>query len=328
MACMLGGRNICVQCIIGLIIVPRTHDLILMNLRQMEHLLALADSGSFSRAAESSHLTQSALSRSIQSLEEELGGALFDRIGKRNALTPLGQLAVQRARRVVFETRELRRSAELLQHGEIGDMRVGLGSGPGALLMTPLLVHVARHHPGVRVSVSRGSTELQLLQLRAGDLDALVIDARRVEPAPDLRLEPLGELRAGFVCRAGHPLAGGAAVSFENLLRFPIGCTPLSTEVARRLVEQYGPRADPARMITLQCEDITSLIDAAEETDALFLGIVAAARERIKAGRMVELAVEQPVRVGAVFAYVTLAGRTEAPVMGVLRRFVAERLRD
>lgn len=299
-----------------------------MNLRQMEHLLALADSGSFSRAAESSHLTQSALSRSIQSLEEELGGALFDRIGKRNALTPLGQLAVQRARRVVFETRELRRSAELLQHGEIGDMRVGLGSGPGALLMTPLLAHVARHHPGVRVSVSRGSTELQLLQLRAGDLDALVIDARRVEPAPDLLLEPLGELRAGFVCRAGHPLAGGAAVSFDSLLQFPIGCTPLSKEVARRLVEQYGPSADPVRMITLQCENITSLIDAAEETDALFLGIVAAARERIKAGRMVELAIEQPVRVGAMFAYVTLAGRTEAPVMGVLRRFVAERLRD
>ena len=100
MACMLGGENICVQCIICLIIIPGTHDWTLMNLRQMEHLLALADSGSFSRAAESSHLTQSALSRSIQSLEEELGGALFDRIGKRNALTPLGHLAVQRARRV------------------------------------------------------------------------------------------------------------------------------------------------------------------------------------------------------------------------------------
>ncbi len=56
-------------------------------------------------------------------------------------------------------------------------------------------------------------------------------------------------------------------------------------------------------------------------------GIVAAARERTKGGRVVKLAVEQPVRVGAVFAYVILAGRTEAPAMDVLRRFVVERLR-
>ena len=54
---------------------------------------------------------------------------------------------------------------------------------------------------------------------------------------------------------------------------------------------------------------------------------MAAARERTKGGRVVKLAVEQPVRVGAVFAYVILAGRTEAPAMDVLRRFVVERLR-
>ncbi len=299
-----------------------------MNLRQMEHLIALADTGSFSRAAASLHLTQSALSRSIQSLEEELGGALFDRIGKRNALTPLGQLAIDRARRISAEARELLRSAELLQAGELGQIRVGLGSGPGALLTRPLLSQVARLHPGVQVSVSRGSTELQLLQLRAGALDAMVIDVRRIEPAADLQVESLGELRAGFVCRTGHPLADGARVSFENLLRYPIGSTPLSAEVARRLVEQYGPQAEQARMVTLFCEDIDSLIDAVEETDALFLGIVAAARARIEAGRMVELPVEQPVSVGARFALVTMAGRTEAPVMRILRRLVAERLRD
>ena len=72
-----------------------------MNIRHLEHLLAVAETGSFSRAAERAHITQSALSRSIQALEEDLGGLLVDRIGKRNELTALGQDVVARARSVV-----------------------------------------------------------------------------------------------------------------------------------------------------------------------------------------------------------------------------------
>ncbi len=299
-----------------------------MNLKQLEHFLALADSGSFSRAATQMHLTQSALSRSIQSLEDELGGRLLDRIGKRNELTPLGLTVVARARRIVLEAADLRRSADLLQQGHLGAIRVGLGSGPGALLMTPLLQHMARHHPGVKVAISRGSTELQLLQLRARQLDALVIDVRRIAPAPDLCIETLGELRAGFLCRAGHPLAGTTPVPFEALLGYPVACTPLSDEVARLLVDQYGSRADPAQMTTLQCEDVTSLLDTVAVTDAIFLGIAAAARAGIAAGTLAEIRVEPPLRAGARFACITLAGRTEAPAMSILRAFVDERLRD
>lgn len=88
-----------------------------MNLRNLEHWLALAEAGSFSRAAEKLHITQSALSRSIQALEEELGGALVDRIGKRNELTPLGRSVLERARRIVHEAGELRVGAALLQQG-------------------------------------------------------------------------------------------------------------------------------------------------------------------------------------------------------------------
>ena len=325
---MLGTGRSCVQCIILLIPIHFAHDLHAVNLKQLEHLLALADSGSFSRAATQMHLTQSALSRSIQSLEDALGGTLIDRIGKRNELTPLGLTVVARARRMVLDAADLRRSADLLQQGNLGAIRVGLGSGPGALLMTPLLQHMARHHPGVKVAVSRGSTELQLLQLRARQLDALVIDVRRIAPAADLRIEPLGELRAGFICRAGHPLAGATPVPFEVLLGYPIASTPLSDEVARLLVDHYGPRADPAQMTTLQCEDVTSLLDTVAVTDAIFLGIAAAARAGIAAGTLAEIRVEPPLRAGARFACITLAGRTEAPAMGILRAFVEERLRD
>ena len=147
-----------------------------MNIKPLEHLLALADTGSFSRAAEQCFLTQSALSRSIQNLEQELGGQLLDRIGKRNELTPLGREVVARARRIVLEASELRRSAERMQGGG-GKISIGLGSGPGALLTTPLLCHAAEQHPDLRVSITRGPTELQLLQQQIKNPIVLIVDS-------------------------------------------------------------------------------------------------------------------------------------------------------
>ena len=301
-----------------------------MNLKHLAHWLALAETGSFSRAAEKLHITQSALSRSIQVLEEELGGPLVDRVGKKNELTPLGLSVLERARRIVHEAQELKQGAALLQQGGLGSLRVGLGSGPGAMLMTPWLRFMAEHHPTVQVSVSRGPTELQLVQLRERQLDALVVDVRRVAAAPDLNITHVVEMQAGFVCRQGHPILKihPGQVPFEALLDYPVASTPLSQEVARLLVDHYGPRANPGQLITLQCEEIASLIDVVRQTDAIYIGIVGAARQCLAEGSLQALTMDPPFRGSARLALITLAGRTELPVMTVFRSFVKNVLAD
>lgn len=300
-----------------------------MNLRHLEHLLAVSETGSFSRAAEQCHVTQSALSRSIQTLENVLGARLIDRVGKHNELTPFGQTVATRARRMVLDAAELRRSAEFLKQGNIGAIRIGLGSGPSAMLMTPFLRHMALEHPSVEVGITPGATELQITQLRQRHFDALVIEMRRIAPAPDLVIEPLSEMHAGFICRAGHPLLEfGGPVSFADMQRYPLASTPLSGEVAHTLVALYGPSADPETALSLRCDDINSLLETVKVSDAIFLGILGAARAGIQAGQLVELAITPAPRVDARFAFVTLAARTEAPAMAIFRRFVAEHLHD
>ncbi len=299
-----------------------------MNIKHLEHLIGLTETGSFSRAAEKLFITQSALSRSIQNLEEELGGKLLDRIGKRNQLTPLGEEVVARARQIVQGTAALRFRAKLFHQGSGGKIRVGLGSGPGAMLMTPLLCHMATFLPHIQTSITRGSTELQLMQLRERKLDALVVDVRRVVPSADLHIEFLSGLRAGFVCRTEHPLAQRRSVTFDEMLAYPIASTPLSDEVARLIIERYGPQADPKSMTSLECEDVTSLIKAVSLTDAIFLGIVAAARGDIQKGILTELRVKPALNATAQFAYITLMGSTEAPVMKFFRKYVTQHLRD
>jgi DNA-binding transcriptional LysR family regulator len=296
-----------------------------MNIKHLEHLLVLAATGSFSRAAEKLFITQSALSRSIQSLEEELGGKLLDRIGKRNELTPLGMDVVSRAKHIVRDAAELRQSVKLLQVGGKGSISVGLGSGPAALLTMPLM-RAAAMQPGMRVAITQGPVELQIQQLRSRQLDAMVVDMHRVLPASDLKIESVAELRAGFVVRSLHPLANESTVGLAQALAFPIASTPLSDVVARVLVDQYGPQANPAEMVTLRCDDINSLLNTVAQTDAIFLGVICIAKNGLADGSLVELPLQPKLMAKARFAYVTLAGRTEAPAMSNFRAFILEHM--
>ncbi len=294
-----------------------------MTLVQLRHLLSLAQTGSFSKSATAVFLTQPALSRSIQALETELGQALFDRIGRRSELTPFGREVAERAFTIVQAADELDESGPRMARGEAGRLRIGMGSGPGALLMTPLLLRMATQHPQMKLEIARGRTELLERSLRERELDAIVVDARSLAPAPDLRATETYELRGTFMCRPGHPLARKrVGLSLEMLRGYPIASSPLSEEVARVLVERYGPAAHPAQLITLRCEELPSLVELARQSDAVVFAIRAAA------SGLVELKLTPALNATARFALVTLAGRSEAPALRIVRELMKELLRE
>jgi DNA-binding transcriptional LysR family regulator len=293
-----------------------------MTLVQLRHLISLAQTGSFSRSATALFLTQPALSRSIRALESELGQPLFDRIGRRTELTPFGLEALARAQDLVLAASDLRDSARLSDDAQQGVLRIGMGSGPGALLMTPLLLAMATERPRLQVSIARGSTAPLVQALRERELDALVVDARSLRPAPDLSAETLHELPGAFMVRRGHPLARRRSVRFDAVLRYPIASTPLSDEVARTLVEHYGAAADPGACVTLRCEEIPSLIDVARQSDTVVLAIRAAAPD------LVSLRLNPPLAATARFALVTLRRRTPPPALSGLRPLMSRLLAE
>lgn len=285
-----------------------------MTLVQLRHLSSLAQTGSFSKSAAALFLTQPALSRSIRALEAELGQPLFDRIGRSSELTPFGREIVARARELVLAADELRDSGRRAGDGQEGLLRIGMGSGPGAMLMTPLLLQMARERPRLRLEIARAGTELLVRSLRERTLDALVVDARSLRPAPDLKTQSLRDMQGAFMVRRGHPLTrrrGG--LGFDALLRYPIASTPLSDEVARLLIERYGPQAHPGECVTLRCEEIPSLVEVARHSDAVLLAIRAAAPD------LVELKLQPALEASARFGLVTLARRTEPPGLAVVR---------
>ncbi len=284
-----------------------------MTLVQLRHLIALAETGSFSRAAEQSHVTQPALSRSIQTLEGELGVALIDRVGRRAELTPVGRDTVERARQLVLDAQALADRTQGTAAGKFGKLRVGMGSGPAVMLMNALLLEAATNLPHWRVEVSRGATDLLVQRLRARTLDALVVDLRSMEPAPDLRVEQVHQLRGAFMVRHGHPLSRQRAVRFADVQAYPLASIPLSLEVSRMLVERYGPEAHPEQAVNIRCEDVASLVTVARHSDAVLLSIRASGPD------LHELPMSPPLAVSARLGLVTLARRTAPESLVVLR---------
>ena len=294
-----------------------------MTLVQLRHLVSLAVTGSFTASAREAFLTQPALSRSIQALEEELGQPLFDRVGHRSELTAFGREIVQRARQLIIDADELVACGHRMADGRAGSLRVGLGSSPAALLMTSILQLAATHKSSLRVSCSHGDSEQLVRGLRNRTLDALVIEVRSLKPATDIKVSSIVEMRGAFMCRPGHPLTRVRGnLGFDAIERYPIASTLLDDEIARSMIENYGPRAHPEECLSMQCNDFNSLMEVVRGTDTILLGARNAAAE------LVELPVRPVMRGMSRFGLVTLANRAEAPALPLLRELLVGRLLD
>lgn len=295
-----------------------------MNFQQLNHLLSIVETGSFSKSAEKLHLTQSALSRSIHMLEQELEVRLFDRIGKRNELTSFGKEIAARARRIVLEASELKRSAELLSQGDSGTLKIALGAAPAALITSKLMTHMLIHYPRIQMQILQGDSDALLAKLRAREVDALIVSYRSIKPHDDIDIEIWREFQSGFICRAGHPLHTANTLIFDDIIKFPLVSTALSDETARGLLDSAGHGRHPNELLHVECQDISRLLEVVRNTDAIFLGVIVSAKEAIRQKELVELKVDLPIEIGGQFVFVTLANRTKSPILHIAQKVCRE----
>lgn len=287
-----------------------------MTLVQLRQFIALAKAGSFVKAADVLHMTQPALSRSIKSLEEEFGKQLFDRIGKRIELNSFGQEVLSRSHELMECAQQLKDCGRSLNAGDTGRIRLGLSSGPGAMLSTPILAHFVSNFPKFHIEIVRSNT-VSLAQMLCDRLiDAAVLDIRSLRPSPDLRVSQIAEMDGVFMCRSGHPLAGKSKIKFEDLQNYPVASTPLSEETARLMVERYGENAHPDVLVKLSSDEISHLVQVTEQTDTILLAI------RASANNLIEMPIQPALRVKARFGLVTVANKAEALFLPEIRKLM------
>jgi DNA-binding transcriptional LysR family regulator len=193
-----------------------------IDLRSLRHLLALAEHGSFGRAAAALRMTQPALSRSIKVLEERIGASLFDRSANGATPTDEGRLLIQRARGLVHDADALDRELVRRRVPGSGQLTVGAGPYPAETIVPAALSEFATANPRMRVRVLvRGDWDDLLRRLRARELDLFVAETSTLEGEHDLDVERLAPHPAYFIARAGHPLARRGTVRAEHTFAYP-----------------------------------------------------------------------------------------------------------
>lgn len=284
------------------------------DLRQLRHARALAEQGSFARAARTLHLTQPALSRSIQELERRTGIKLFDRAQGGVEPTDLGRTFLAHARDLLVRAEALDRETAALRGTGTGALVVGSGTFPTAMFVAEGVSGFLRRNPGVSIRVVNDNVMALASALRRRELDLIVAAQPAIEEGADLAMRPVSRRQGMFLVRAGHPLLANRQLALADLARFPVVCTGrLPPPVADVLLEARGT-PQPARPLPdVACESVEMMLRIARTTDHVLLSTLAANAEAVDRGTLVPLPIVEP-RLEVGFAVIRLQGRTLPPI--------------
>lgn len=298
-----------------------------MELKRLQHFVALAEEGRFSLAARRVHLSQAAFSRSVQALEEQLGLRLFDRGHDGAHLTPAGETVLARARNLLFESGSLQRDIALIKSGDIGEITIGAAPIPASVILPELLSRLKRLRPDLLVRIRTGNLSTLLSQLDAQEIDFCMGDPRLLSGGQRYVMESLGNHSGSFYCRAGHPLARKVPVECNAIKEYGLATIALTPTVHSLLARSLGFDVE-GLPLAVECDDVNMLTYMVAHSDAVGLlpdTIIGQSRQRLRRLPVACAIDGLEAHVNAIW----LKGRTLAPAMTYaiqLARAVSEEL--
>ena len=276
------------------------------DLRKWRHALELADAGTFAKASRALRLTQPALTRSIQSLERQLGLPLFERLPSGVRLTAGGRDLLDHARIVLNQAGRLRQRAEDLRTGDRG--KVAFGITPMlAPMLTSLVEAWAREawdiELDLHVQTVPGLTDLLLND----QLDFFVGDVGRAR-YEGLLISEITTFEVAYYVRAGHPLLECGEISASEVAELPT------------VAPEFSLNRLPGKSVGMTCEEVNLLKAATLAGDVVLVGMAPALERELVQGQLVRLPVAAAAEMLCNVGTVTLAGFPSRAVKQVTER--------
>lgn len=232
-----------------------------MEWNELKAFVAVAETGSFSRAAEHLHLTQPAVTKRIQTLETGVGVSLFDRVGKRVYLTQAGALLRPRALELLSELADTEVMLRNLHSRIDGRLAMATSHHVGLHRLAPVLKAFSQRFADVELNIEFVDSEAAHELVRNGAAELAVVT---LSPVPDTKLhsERLWRDPLAFIGAVDHELSGAQHITLERLSKYPAILPGLGTYTGRIVAERFA-RADlPLRtaMATNYLETIGMLV--------------------------------------------------------------------
>jgi DNA-binding transcriptional LysR family regulator len=266
-----------------------------LELQKLRQVIALAEHGSFVRAAAALHISQPALSRSIQQLEARFGSELFLRSSSGVVPTDLGRIYVAKARDLLRLADELEREA--VSHGHLRTGRVAVGGGPypADTLLARAAGRFVAAYPGIGVKIVARDWDELARRLRSRELDFFVAETSTLHGETDLEVAPFSSRHPIYlIARAGHPLAARRDVTVEDVLEWPFATparlpprvlTPLLAAHRAASRRATAPRPFPS----IECDALAPTKRVVATSDAITGSILSCIAGELESGELVLL---------------------------------------
>ncbi|OAT18696.1 LysR family transcriptional regulator [Buttiauxella noackiae ATCC 51607] len=301
-----------------------------MNTRQLQHFIALMENISLSAAAETVHLSQPALSRSIKALEEQLNVPLFIRSDRRLRPTPYAQAWEATARRMLMNEKEGNRLLQMMQSGETGRVALGMGSSLIDELLGPLIETMLKTLPEVQVKVSVETSGPLLNLLRDRQIDFFVGDTSIARHQQDLAVEALFTCGFAWYASRQHPIALHKNIDIAQLKCWPmvIASGYFDPAVVEHMEELYGLSSGLYDNFDVQSNDFQIVKYLLSSSNAILAATDISMINDVEAGKVVKLHVTPPLSLTLTLGILRLTDRVLPPVTERVMTLIRDRLKQ
>jgi DNA-binding transcriptional LysR family regulator len=245
-------------------------------------------------------LSQSALSRSIQSVEREVGSHLFVRTASGVEPTDSGRVLIDRLRQIVQLTEDLDRDLVNDRGLQSGHLHVGGGPYPAQSMLTDALARFVADYPRVVVRMMMREWDELLRRMRAREIEFFVAEISTFGGETDIEIEPLGVHPTLTYARHGHPLAARAPVSFADGFPYPYAALsripPRVLEPIRALQRRMPDSPQAQRVFpALEFNSLDSIKRIVLGSDALMLAPPSCVLAELESGQLVAIGAEPSI---------------------------------
>lgn len=206
-----------------------------MDIANLQAFIAVAETGSFSLASEQLYLTQPAISKRIVTLETELDTRLFDRIGRKVSLTESGQALLPRARNIMRELEDSKRSIQNLSGHIAGTLSIGTSHHIGLHRLPPVLRAYTKQYPDVELDLHFMDSEDACRAVEHGDLE-LGIVTLPLSPPEILNTRTIWPDPLAIMANKSHPLAQKKRLQVSDLAKYS-AVLPTRNTYTRQILE-------------------------------------------------------------------------------------------
>jgi DNA-binding transcriptional LysR family regulator len=298
-----------------------------MTPRRLRQFLALIEHAHFGHAAKALGVSQPALSKSIQLLEQELGVTLFDRRTDGVTLTAFGQVLQRKSQRLLMAEEDLRRDIALLAVGDIGTLKVALGPYPSVISGYPAIARLHARHPHLNVTAHVAGWREVAHQVTSGVVDLGIAEISALQGVEEFNCELLGEHQGRLFCRPDHPLLSQRSLNRAQTLDYPWVASRIPFRLAGVLLPATLGRAGAYDTVTgdfvpaIEIDVPMQIVQFVANSNALAVGTLSAFERELLAGEIVPLPLHDQASYTR-YGFISLKERSLPPAVEAFMREV------